>query len=323
MTLSQPWPRLEYAEWSDTWNTLHRWVQIVGKVRTALTPWINHSWHVPLYVTTRGLTTTPIPYGYGVFELTFDFIDHVLLIQLSDGQQRALPLQAVSVAEFYRALFSALHDLGLHVTIHGHPNELEDNLPFAQDDLHASYDPDAAHRFWLVLLRSQRVFQIFRARFMGKCSPVHFFWGSGDLALTRFSGRTAPTHPGGILHLPDWVAQEAYTHEVSSVGFWPGAKSSPFPLFYSYAYPEPAGFPDARVLPVQAYYSAALREYVLPYEAVRAAANPDETLLTFLQTTYEAAATLGAWNRTRLEQDRTWQPPGDSALQRSSRRNIG
>ena len=316
MSLSQPWPSLEYTAWSDSWSTLHRWMQIVGKIRTALTPWVNHSWHVPLYVTAKGLTTSAIPYGTGAFELTFDFIGHKLLIQLSDGRSRTLPLQAMPVAEFYAALFSALLDLGLSVTIHGRPNELEDNLAFAQDYLHASYDPDAVQRFWLVLLHSQRVFQVFRARFMGKCSPVHFFWGSGDLAVTRFSGRGAPPHAGGIPHLPDWIAREAYTHEVSSAGFWPGGNSSPFPMFYSYAYPEPAGFAGARVEPEQAYYSGELREYVLPYEAVRSAADPDTLLLAFLQTTYEAAANLGAWERTGLERDASWHPPAASGYWR-------
>lgn len=302
MTLAHPWPSLDYRDWSDTWHTLHRWLQIVGKIRTAHTPWVNHSWHVTLLVTPRGLTTTAIPYGDGAFELAFDFIDHELLIQLSDGQRRVVPLQPVPVATFYAQVFSALGDLGLDVSIHGRPNELEDDLPFAEDHVHASYDADAARRFWLVLLHTQRVFQEFRARFAGKCSPVHFFWGSGDLAVTRFSGQVAPPHPGGIPNLPDWIAREAYTHEVSSAGFWPGSAASPFPMFYSYAYPEPDGFASAAVTPAEAYYSTDLREFVLPYEAVRSAEDPDAALLSFLQSTYEAAATLGSWNRDGLEQ---------------------
>lgn len=309
MTLAHPWPSLDYRDWSDTWHTLHRWLQIVGKIRTAHTPWVNHSWHVTLSVTPRGLTTTAIPYGDGAFELTFDFIDHELLIQLSDGQRRALPLQPMPVATFYEQVFGVLRDLGLDLSIHGRPNELEDDLPFAEDHVHASYDPDAAHRFWLVLLHSQRVFQQFRARFAGKCSPVHFFWGSGDLAVTRFSGQAAPPHPGGIPNLPDWIAREAYTHEVSSAGFWPGSAASPFPMFYSYAYPEPDGFSSSAVTPAEAYYSTDLREFVLPYEAVRSAADPDAALLSFLQSTYEAAATLGTWDRDGLEQATAGREP--------------
>lgn len=302
------WPALPLDAWDDTFATLHRWTQIIGKVRLVQTPWINHSWHVTLYVTARGLTTSPIPYGARTFEISFDFLSHKLLIQTSDGSVEALPLRPQSVAGFYDEVLHTLDRLGIAVTIHGSPNEVEDATPFAQDRVHDSYDPEYATRFWRVMVQASRVFQAFRASFLGKCSPVHFFWGSFDLAVTRFSGRLAPPHPGGIPNMPDWIAREAYSHEVSSCGFWPGGGAHPYPLFYSYAYPEPQGFVSAAVEPEGAFYSNELREWMLPYDTVRLAASPDETLRAFLQTTYEAAAELGRWDRSALE--RTQDPRG-------------
>ena len=309
MSNTDQWPGLPLQEWEATNATLHRWMQIVGKVRLAQSPWVNHSWHVPLYVTARGLSTSPMPHGDRMFEIRFDFIDHGLVIEASDGAQKRLPLRPQSVAAFYRELMEALATMGLGVTIHGRPNELEDARPFAEDKTHAAYDADAAQRFWRVLAQSDRVFTTFRAGFIGKCSLVHFFWGSFDLAVTRFSGRPAPQHPGGVPNLPDWVAREAYSHEVSSLGFWPGAVGGgphPFPLFYSYAYPAPDGFDAAAVKPAGdggAFFSAELREWVLPYETVRKADSPDEVLLAFARSTYDAAADLAKWDRAALEHD--------------------
>jgi hypothetical protein len=297
----EQWPPLALAGWQDTYATLHRWTQVVGKVRLARTPWVNHSWHVPLYVTARGLTTSLIPHDARSFQIDFDFIDHDLAVRTTDGRARALALRPRSVADFYRELMTVLGDLGVRVDIHRRPNELEDATPFDRDEAHASYDPDAANRCWRVLVQADRVFTAFRARFLGKCSPVHFFWGSFDLAVTRFSGRPAPPHPGGVPHLPAWVAREAYSHEVSSAGFWPGGGAVPYPVFYSYAYPEPDGFREAAVGPSGASYSSDLREFLLPYDAVRTAASPDGVLLEFLESTYRAAADLGRWDRSALE----------------------
>jgi hypothetical protein len=304
----QFWPALVFSEWQATAETLHMWTQIVGKIRLALTPWINHSWHVTLYLTARGLTTSPIPHGFHTFEIRFDFVAHELRILKSDGTSRNLPLQARSVAVFYRAIMDALRELELPVTIDLTPNEITDPISFDRDETHSAYDPAAAKRFWRVLLQSDRVLKKFRSRFCGKCSPVHFFWGSFDLAVTRFSGRTAPPHPGGIPHLPDTVTREAYAQEVSSVGFWPGNASSPTPLYYSYAYPEPPGFAQAQVRPAEANYYEPLHEFVLPYDAVRNAASPDEILLEFAQTVYDAASTLGKWDRAALEEAKL-KPP--------------
>jgi Family of unknown function (DUF5996) len=298
----QLWPPLPFQDWQPTAETLHMWTQIVGKIRLTLTPWINHSWHVTLYLTARGLTTSPIPHGFHSFEIRFDFISHELRILKSDGALRVLPLQAQSVASFYRATMEALQELALPVRIDLTPNEIADPIPFDRDETHRAYDPAAANRFWRVLLQSDRVLKKFRSRFCGKCSPVHFFWGSFDLAVTRFSGRAAPPHPGGIPHLPDTVTREAYAQEVSSVGFWPGSAASPTPLYYSYAYPEPLGFAAARVQPAEANYYAPLHEFVLPYDAVRAAPVPDEALLAFAQSVYDAASTLGKWDRAALEE---------------------
>lgn len=295
------WPALPLDGWRDTYATLHRWTQIVGKVRLARMPWINHSWHVTLYVTARGLTTGPVPCGGKSFQIDFDFIDHQLLVRTSDGGVRSLALRPRSVADFYGELMATLRTLGVETAIYARPNELADATPFAEDAGHASYDPDAANRCWRGLAQADRVFTAFRARFLGKCSPVHFFWGAFDLAVTRFSGRPAPPHPGGVPHLPDWVAREAYSHEVCSAGFWPGDDRFPAPAFYSYAYPEPKGYKDAAVRPADAAYNSTLGEYLLPYDAVRTAANPDESLLEFLQSTYDAAADHGRWDRKALE----------------------
>jgi hypothetical protein len=297
------WPALPYATWRDTCTTLHRWLQIVGKVRLASTPWINHSWHATLYVTARGLTTSPVPHGSRVFEIELDFVDHELAVRTGEGAVRRIALRPQSVAEFRAALLAALGDLELPTRIHGAPNEVPDPIPFEEDRVHAAYDADAARRFWRVLLQADRVFKQFRTGFLGKVSPVHLFWGSLDLAVTRFSGRPAPPHPGGIPHLPDPVTREAYSHEVSSAGFWPGGGGIDEPAFYSYAYPAPPGFRDAAVRPAAAFFHQGLGEFVLPYEAVRSAADPDAELLAFLTSTYEAAAVSAGWDRAALETD--------------------
>ena len=303
-----PWPSLPLEAWSETRATLHLWTQIVGKIRLVQSPRVNHGWSVTLYVTARGLTTSPIPHGTRCFQVDFDFIDHRLLIQASDGGVGTVSLRPQSVASFYRQLWNELEGLGLHVRISTAPNEVEDPIPFEEDETHASYDPDYANRFWRVLMQSDRVLKRFRARFIGKCSPVHFFWGGADLAVTRFSGRPAPEHPGGIPHLPDAVTREAYSHEVSSCGFWPGSGAIPFPAYYSYAYPEPDRFAEAPLKPDAAFYSRDFREFILPYDAVRQSESPEDFLLEFLQATYDAAANLGAWNRRALERDADFQP---------------
>jgi hypothetical protein len=295
------WPSLPYPAWKDTCATLHLWTQIVGKIRLAKTPWLNHSWHVTLYVWTRGLTTSPIPDGARTFHVDFDFIDHVLWVRTSDGHSRQLMLKPMPVAEFYDDLMIVLRELGIAVTINTMPNEIEDAVAFNQDTAHASYDPEYAHRFWRVLLATDRVFSHFRTGFLGKASPVQFFWGSNDLAVTRFSGRKAPRHPGGVPNLPNAVAQEAYSHEVSSAGFWPGGGVIDFPAFYSYAYPAPEGIAAAKVAPAAAYFSKELGEFILPYDAVREARDPEATLMEFLQSTYDAAADLAKWDRAALE----------------------
>jgi hypothetical protein len=295
------WPDIPLEAWQDTFATLLLWTQIVGKVRLARTPWLNHSWHATLYVTSRGLTTSPIPYDDRTLELEFDFIAHRLEIRASDGQEDEVPLRPQTVAAFYALLMEALRRFNLGVKINPKPSEVVDPIPFAKDEVHRSYDAEYANRFWRALVQADRVLKIFRTRFIGKASPVHFFWGAGDLAVTRFSGRRAPRHPGGIPNLPDWVTREAYSHEVSSCGFWPGGGAIDYPAFYAYAYPEPAGFAEARVGPEGASYNRDYREFVLPYDRVARAASPDDTLLEFLQSTYEAAATLGAWDRAALE----------------------
>ena len=296
-----PWPELPTAAWRETYATLHLWTQIIGKIRLTREPWLNHSWHVVLYVTARGLTTSPIPYGVRTFQIDLDFIDHVLRISTSDGARRQFSLAGHSVASFYAAIMAELAQLGIHVAIDEMPNELPEPIRFSQDHQHASYDPDAARRFFQILANADRVFKQFRTGFLGKASPVHFFWGSFDLAVTRFSGRRAPRHPGGVQHLSDAVACEAYSHEVSSAGFWPGSGTIDYPAFYCYAYPEPEGFRTARVRPEAAFFSDALGEFILPYDAVRTAAQPDQALLEFLQSTYEAAADAAKWDRDALE----------------------
>jgi hypothetical protein len=298
---SEQWPSLPFEAWKDTCETLHMWTQIVGKIRLIQTPWVNHSWHVTLYVTARGLTTSPIPYGSRAFQIDFDFIDHQLFVEASDGAVRTIALRPRPVADFYRELFSVLAELGFNLKIHTKPNEVADAIPFEKDYVHASYDAVYANRFWRALMQTDRVLKEFRARFIGKCSPVHLFWGGYDLAVTRFSGRPAPEHPGGVPNLPDWIARDAYSHEVSSCGFWPGGGPVPYPVFYAYAYPEPQGFSAADVRPHNAEYHPALREFILPYQEVRQASSPDAVLLEFLQSSYEAAANLGKWDRPALE----------------------
>ena len=297
----EPWPALPLAAWGDTCSTLHMWLQIVGKVRLALTPWTNHSWHVALYVTAKGLTTSTMAHGSRTFQIDFDFVDHQLVLQTGEGLTARLALQHQSVATFYAGLMEELGRCGLPVKIASRPNEVPDPIPFEEDEVHCTYDPEYANRFWRVLAQSERVFKAFRARFAGKCSPVHFFWGGADLAVTRFSGRPAPEHPGGVPHLSDWVTREAYSDEVSSCGFWPGGGPVPYAAYYSYAYPQPAGFAQSVVSPAGAFYSQDLREFILPYDVVRQSRTPDATLLGFLQTTYDAAADLANWDRQRLE----------------------
>jgi hypothetical protein len=299
--MTDTWPPLPFDAWKDTCATLHMWTQIVGKIRMVQSPWVNHSWHVPLYLTTRGLTTSPIRYDPRVFQIDFDFIDHRLVIESSDAATKSLALQPRTVADFYQSLFALLAELDIHVKINTSPNEVADSIPFERDQQHRSYDADYANRFWRILLQADRVMKEFRARFKGKCSPVHFFWGSFDLAVTRFSGRPAPEHPGGVPNLPDWVAREAYSHEVSSCGFWPGNEALPYPAFYAYAYPEPPGFDKATVRPAAAFYHSTLHEFILPYDQVREASAPDVAVLEFLQSSYEAAADLGRWDRAALE----------------------
>jgi hypothetical protein len=295
------WPELPTAAWREAYATLHLWTQIIGKIRLSRAPWLNHSWHVALYVTARGLTTSPIPNGGGSFQIDLDLIDHRLRISTSDGAAREFALAGHSVASFYRAIMADLAELGIHVAIDEMPNELPEPIRFSQDEEHASYDPDAVGRFFRILVNADRVLKQFRTAFLGKASPVHFFWGSFDLAVTRFSGRSAPRHPGGIPHLNDAVACEAYSHEVSSAGFWPGSGAIDYPAFYSYAYPEPAGFRTAQIRPNAAFFSEAVGEFILPYDAVRTAKDPDQALLEFLQSTYEAAANAAQWDRDALE----------------------
>ena len=290
------WPSLPLDSWKDTCATLHMWTQIVGKVRLALTPLVNHWWNVPLYVSTRGLTTSRIPYGQRAFEIWFDFIRHELMLETSDGILKFMPLGPKSVADFYRELMAMLRSAGIEVKIWHMPVEIPDPIPFDQDQVHRSYDPAAAAKFWRILLSVDAVFGKFRAGFIGKSSPVHFFWGSFDLAVTRFSGRPAPPRPGA-----DRITREAYSHEVSSVGFWPGGGNIKDAAFYSYMAPEPEGFKEARVRPEKAYYDKQLGEFLLMYDDVRKSESPTASLLEFCQSTYEAGAKLGAWDRGALE----------------------
>jgi len=293
-TKADLWPELPISAWQDTYATLHMWTQIVGHIRMALTPLINHWWNVTLYVTARGLTSSPIPCPGNTFEIRFDFIAHQLLIEVSDGTTRSMDLAPRSVADFYAELMGHLRSLGIDVKIHGSPDEVPNPIPFAQDEVHKSYDAEYAHRFWRVLVSVDKVFKVFRSRFIGKCSPVHFFWGSFDLAVTRFSGRRAPERP-------DPLSREAYSHEVSSAGFWPGSGAIAGPAFYSYTSPEPEGFKTYKVAPDASFYHAGLGEYLLMYEDVRRAPDPDGELMKFLESTYEAGANLAHWDRAALE----------------------
>jgi hypothetical protein len=295
------WPELTLASWQDTRDTFHLWTQVVGKIRLALEPMVNHWWQTTLYVSARGLTTSLMHAGPIGLEIEFDLVDHVLELRTTDGRTRHVTLEPRSVASFYEATMAALDELGVHVEIFAQPAEVPIAIPFAQDEQHRAYDGAAVQRFWLALVQTHRVMTRFRGRFIGKVSPVHFFWGGGDLAVTRFSGRPAPKHPGGVPHCPDWVQELAYSHEVSSCGFWPDGSAEG--SFYSYAYPQPDGFGDWPVLPDAAYYDKELGEFVLPYAAVRTADHPEADLLSFFESTYEGAAILGGWDRAALESE--------------------
>jgi uncharacterized protein DUF5996 len=288
------------GEWKDTLATLHMWTQIVGKIRLKQSPFENQWWNVPLYVTPRGLTTSAMPYNERLFQITFDFIDHLLIIETTDGSIRKFGLQPRSVAKFYKEIMAALESLKLPVTIWTTPVEVADRTPFEEDQKHTAYDPEYAHRCWRILIQASRVLTKFRSRFTGKVSPVHFFWGAFDIAVTRFSGRPAPLHPG-VPNCGLFVMQEAYSHEVSSCGFWPGGGLFNEPAFYAYAYPEPTGFKDYPIQPSEAFYHQGISEFLLPYEVVRNSKSHDELLLDFLQSTYEAAATCANWDRRALE----------------------
>jgi hypothetical protein len=303
MTQAQPvlWPALPFDAWQETCATLHRWTQIVGKVRLALTPWLNHSWHVPLYVTAKGLTTSSIHYGPRSFEILFDFRRHVLDVDVSDGSSAQLLLQPKSVAEFYRELMRALEGLGLPVSIDPRPSEIPNAVALDTDESHDAYDPSAVFRFFEALVQIDGVFKLFRTGFVGKSSPVHFFWGSFDLAVTRFSGKAAPRFEGNVPGLAIEVMREAYSHEVSSAGFWPGGNGIDYPCFYSYQYPVVDGFRHAAVAPKEAFFSEQLGEFLLPYDVVRSSPDPQATLLAFLSSTYDAAASASGWDRAALE----------------------
>jgi hypothetical protein len=298
--MSVEWPELSPGRWQDTYDTLHMWAQIVGKTRLALAPMENHWWQVALYVTVRGLATSPMPLGHGTVAVEFDFISHELIVQTGDGAKRSFALTAMTVADFFARYLGTLRDLGIDPAIYPSPVEVKTAIPFAQDSEHAGYAREAAHNCWQILVNTQRVMTRFRSRFTGKQSPIHFFWGSFDLAATRFSGRRAPKHPGGAPHCPDRVMIEAYSHECSSCGFWPGDETHQ-PSFYAYAYPQPQGYAERLVEPAAARYDLEAREFLLQYEALRATAEPDEMLLRFFQTTYEAAADLGRWDRAALD----------------------
>ena len=293
------WPELTLAAWEDTRVTVHLWTQVVGKVRLALEPVANHWWQVPFYLSARGLTTSIMHTTDGGLEIEFDFIDHMLKLETTSGKRRTVALEPRTVASFYESTMAALGDLGVHIKLMARPVEVERAIPFARDTEHAAYDADAIHRFWLALLQSHRVLSMFRGSFIGKASPIHFFWGAFDLAATRFSGRTAPKHPGNVPNCADWVMHQAYSHELSSCGFWPGGSSEG--SFYAYAYPEPDGYAKTPAGVDAAYYDRALGEFILPYAAVRASHDPDSLLLRFLQSTYEAAAAKGNWDRRALD----------------------
>ena len=303
MKSKDAWPVLSFATLGPTAETLLLWTQVVGKVRLARTPWVNHAWHVTLRVSARGLATPLIPNGAAAFQLEFDFLDHQLVVRTTDGEERRVALAGETVAGFYAGVMDALDSVGAATRIVAWPNEVAEPVPFADDRGSRTYDAAVARDFWRALVQIERVFGRFRSRFIGKSSPIHFFWGAADLALTRFSGRRAPLHPGGVPHLPDAVTREAYSHEVSSAGFWPGDARTPEPSFYSYAYPTPAGFAQRPVAPDGARFDAALGEFLLPYELVRTAADPDAALMAFLQSTYDAAADLGDWDRAAVDRE--------------------
>ena len=312
-TSEDAWPELSWSDWHETGDTLHRWTQVVGKVRLALAPMENHWWQVALYLTSRGLTTSPIPYGTLTFDVTFDFIDHALLIETSSGARERVALRPMSVAAFYSEFMTGLHRLGIDVRVWTMPNEIADAVAFQEDHDHAAYDAAYAQRFWRVLLQAHRVLSDFRSQFVGKASPVHFFWGSFDLAVTRFSGRIAPPHPGVAPNTANWVMREAYSHEVSSCGFWPGNGGYGRATFYSYAYPEPPSLRETLLRTPGAFYDQQLKEFVLPYDAIRQAADADGTLMGFLQETYAVAADGARWDRAALER----APSSDQATTRS------
>jgi hypothetical protein len=300
--LAEAWPRLTLGEWQETYTGLHLRSQVIGKTRLALAPMQNHWWQVVFYVSARGLVTSPMPHGARSFEVELDLLDHLLVVRTSEGATGTLPLTGQSMADFFAEYVGLLRDLGLDADIWPVPVEMAEAVPFQEDHAHRPYDGDAAQRCWRALVQADRVLDEFRGRFLGKCSPVHFFWGAFDLACTRFSGELAPEHPGGVPHLADWVTREAYSHACISAGWWPGSAGMlEEPAFYSYAYPEPPGFAAATVAPAAAYYHPTLREWILPYAAVREAADPDRLLLDFLQSTYEAGANLGGWDRAALE----------------------
>ncbi|TPG41198.1 hypothetical protein EAH79_08830 [Sphingomonas koreensis] len=301
MTDARAWPELDWPAWRETAIALQLRCQIVGKVRLALAPWLNHSWHVPFYLTARGWTTSAIPVGDRILQIDFDLLSDGVVLTTSDGGEKALPLAPGGIADFHASVMAALHELGIDCRYDPKPSEMPDPVPFAEDLAERPYDADAARRFWRALIQVSRVFGAFRTGFLGKASPIHLFWGSFDLASTRFSGRVAPRHPGGMPGLPDAVACEAYSHEEASVGFWPGSDAYPHAAFYAYAYPAPGGYAEASIAPADAAWNAAMGEFILPYEAVRRAADPDAALLAFCQTTYDAAADLGEWDRTALE----------------------
>ena len=299
----EQWPELAFENWKDTIATLHLWTQIVGKIRLTQMPWLNHSWHVALYVSANGLTTGSIPYPAGVFQIDFDFIHHVLHITTSAGGSEKVELYPRSVADFYKELFEKLRLADIDSSISTGPNEVDLAIPFEKDETHRSYDAERVHDFYLALVKIHNVFTKFRARFIGKCSPVHFFWGSFDMAVTRFSGRQAPLFSGEVPNIPLPVMQEAYSHEVSSCGFWPGNKQFPHPAFYSYCYPSPAEFSQQPVKPNEAFFSGDMGEFILLYEVVQRSDNPGDTLMQFLQSTYEAASITAKWDKKTLECD--------------------
>lgn len=301
MFMENQWPILSYEKGKDTYATLHMWTQIVGKIKLAVAPWINHSWHITLHVTPQGLSTLEMPYKGKSFQIDFDFIEHKLKVITSEGASRDFNLEGNSVAEFYRKIFEVLKELGIELKIYSTPVEMENPIPFEKDTVNATYDKSQATALHQALLKMQNVLTHMRCDFTGKCSPVHFFWGSFDLAVSRFSGRRAPKHPGGIPSLADWVAEEAYSHEVASLGFWPGSEALPEAAFYAYLYPAPEGYSTAKVKPKGAYFHDSLSEFILPYNIVQESNKPEEMLFEFLNSTYEAGATLANWDRDALE----------------------